>query len=109
MRTLCEVEDPYYYFDRLTMPKLVVNAVGDEFQQPDDNHYWWADLPEPKRFLMVPNAEHSLATGILEVVPVIGTWMAALLKGRAIPQFTWSISETNGDIHVALDPNVMQL
>lgn len=68
MVTLSEIEDPYYYFDRLTMPKLICNAVLDEFQNPDDTHNWWSDLPEPKHFLMVPNAEHSMATGIFELV-----------------------------------------
>lgn len=106
MLTLQKIEDPFFYFDRLTMPKLVVNAVGDEFQQPDDTHYWWNDLPEPKHFLIVPNAEHSLATGILEVVPAVGTWMSHLLKRKTVPTFKWEISNSTGDITVQLDLSV---
>jgi len=102
MVTLSEVEDPYFYFDRLTMPKLVVNAVGDEFQQPDDTHLWWDSLPEPKHFLMVPNAEHSLATGIFEAVPAIGTWIKFLLDDRPVPTMDWTISNSTGDITVNL-------
>ena len=102
MKKLSEIEDPYYYFDRLTMPKMVVNAVGDEFQQPDDTHYWWKDLPEPKHFLMVPNAEHSLATGIFEAVPAIGAWILTLLQEKPVPEMTWNIDPNNGDITLRL-------
>ena len=102
MVELQKIEDPYFYFDRLTMPKLVVNAVGDEFQQPDDTKNWWSDLPEPKHFLMVPNAEHSLATGIFEVVPAIGTWITKLLAKEEVPKFTWDIDKDSGDITVDL-------
>jgi PhoPQ-activated pathogenicity-related protein len=105
MLTLSQIEDPYYYFDRLTMPKMVVNAVGDEFQQPDDTHYWWDDLPEPKHFLMIPNAEHSLATGILEAVPAIGTWMEYLLTKKNVPKFTWELDQKVGTITVELEDN----
>ena len=54
--------DPYFYFDRLTMPKMVIfqafarltqdysvkkiiNTAGDEFLMPDDDYVWWDDLP----------------------------------------------------------------
>ena len=60
-------------------------------------------MPEPKRFMMVPNAEHSLATGILEAVPGIGAFLQTLLNKDVLPEFTWAISETTGDITVTLN------
>jgi len=100
---LQENVDPFFYKDRLTMPKLVVNAGMDEFQQPDDTHYWWDQMPEPKHFMMIPNAEHSLATGILEAVPGIGAFVNALLHNEPVPEFTWEISESTGDITATLN------
>ena len=32
-------------------------------------------MPEPKRFMMVPNAEHSLITGVFEAVPAVGAFL----------------------------------
>jgi len=90
--------DPFFYKERLTMPKLVINAALDEFQQPDDTHYWWSQMPEPKHFLLVPNAEHSLATGIQTVVPAVNAWAQSLLAGEKIPDLTWTISEETGEI-----------
>jgi len=96
-------EDPYFFRHRLTMPKMVTNAVLDEFQQPDDTHYWWAEMPSPKKFLMTPNAEHSEATGIFEIVPAISTWGMYLLENKQVPSFDWTISNTTGEIVVTLD------
>ena len=104
MQLLAEEVDPYYYRDRLTMPKLVVNAVADEFQQPDDTHYWWDEMPGPKHFIMTPNAEHSEATGIFEIVPAIGAWIQQLLKDhKSVPEFTWDISTETGEITATLN------
>lgn len=105
MKMLQMQEDPFFMRERLTMPKLVVNAVLDEFQQPDDTRYWWNQMPEPKHFLMTPNAEHSEATGILEIVPAIGTWLSYILSETDVPTFDWTISEETGEIVAKLDGN----
>lgn len=60
-------------------------------------------MPGPKHFLMTPNAEHSEATGIFEIVPAIGTWAEYLLYNARIPTFTWDISSTTGEIVATLD------
>eukprot|EP00428_Durinskia_dybowskii_P071696 CAMPEP_0170400044 /NCGR_PEP_ID=MMETSP0117_2-20130122/24286_1 /TAXON_ID=400756 /ORGANISM="Durinskia baltica, Strain CSIRO CS-38" /LENGTH=557 /DNA_ID=CAMNT_0010656763 /DNA_START=12 /DNA_END=1685 /DNA_ORIENTATION=+ len=99
---LQENVDPFWYKDRLTMPKMIVNAGMDEFQQPDDTNYWWDQMPNPKRFMMIPNAEHSLATGILEAVPGIGAFINALLHKDPVPGLDWVISNTTGDITVTV-------
>jgi len=75
----------------------------DEFQQPDDTHYWWNDMPEPKHFILAPNTEHSFITGIFIAVPAISAYLNAHLRNHVVPQFTWTISETTGEIVATLD------
>lgn len=98
MKLLCQNVDPYFYRHRLTMPKLVINAAMDEFQEPDDTHYWWSDMPHPKHFVIIPNAEHSLASGIQVAVPTAGAFLLALLNKDAVPTFDWTIDSGDGSI-----------
>ncbi len=46
--------DPLVYVDRYEgIPKLVIDAGGDEFFLPDDEAYWWTSMTEPKHMLQV--------------------------------------------------------
>jgi len=83
--------DPFSYRERLTMPKLVVNSADDEFFMNDNTHYWWNDMPGPKHWMLMPNAEHATVTGLGEELPAIKTFMNAVLKENEIPEFTWEI------------------
>ena len=76
MSTACIVDDMVYipelagYLDRLTLPKYVVNAAGDQFFTPDSSRFYFDDLKGPKYLRYVPNGDHSLrgtdaADGIL--------------------------------------------
>ncbi len=60
-------------------------------------------MPEPKHFIMTPNAEHSEATGILEIVPAIGTWIEYVLRRDVVPTFTWTIDAASGEVVATLD------
>jgi PhoPQ-activated pathogenicity-related protein len=98
---LSSIVDPYYYLPdptRLRMPKLVINAAGDEFLQGDNDFYWWDFMPEPKFRQMDQNAEHSEATSIIEIIGTVGAWVNTWFIGGKWPNITWSIDPNNGSI-----------
>lgn len=82
---LATIIDGNAYRERLTMPKMVVNSANDEFFMPDDTRYWWANMTEPKHFMIMPNTEHTTATGILEELPSIKAFLKATLANKTIP------------------------
>jgi len=77
---------------------------------PDDEYYWWSDFPEPRYFEMVPDAEHSLSTGIEELVPTVATFVSSYLNGYQFPQFEWTINYTgNGSITATVTGNTSRI
>ena len=85
---LLKIEEPYEYRRRLTMPKFVINATGDEYFPPDNSQFYFDDLPGEKYLRYVPNADHSLdGTDAAETVLAC---YAAVTRGAALPKFSWS-------------------
>jgi len=97
---LSEIVDAYFYFDRLTMPKMLVNSCDDEFLMPDDTRLYWDELPDEKHFVIAQNAEHSMATGILEAIDAITNFQSAVVYGRTRPNLTWTRDFDSGKITV---------
>ena len=97
MAELCQLVDPYAYRQRLTMPKFIVNAAGDQFFLPDSSRFYFDDLPGEKLLRYVPNADHGLkGTDALESL-VAFHWM--IVTGHQRPKFSWSFEE-DGTIRV---------
>jgi len=106
---LCQVEDPYYYTGdpaRFLMPKLIINAAGDEFLQGDNDFYWWDQMVtgQGKFRQMIQNAEHSEITGIPNIMHEVSAWGNAYLQGLPWPQFNWTIDPNDGTITVMNNP-----
>ncbi len=96
-KALMKIEEPYEYRDRLTLPKFLVNASGDQFFVPDSAQFYWKDLTGVKYTRYVPNADHSLKGS--------DAWMSLLafynatVKGSKLPKFDWSL-QSDGSIRV---------
>jgi PhoPQ-activated pathogenicity-related protein len=97
MLELMAIEDPYSYRDRLTMPKLIVNATGDQFFCPDSSQFYYNDLKGEKHLRYVPNADHSLRGS--DALESIIAFYRLVLAGRERPRYSWTF-EKDGSIRV---------
>jgi PhoPQ-activated pathogenicity-related protein len=95
---LMAIEEPYSYRDRLTMPKYMINAAGDQFFLPDSSRFYFDDLKGEKYIRYVPNTDHSLRN--TDVNESLFAYYQAFLEGKPRPRFQWSF-QANGDIRVS--------
>jgi PhoPQ-activated pathogenicity-related protein len=96
-RKLLEVEDPYSYRARFTMPKYMIQAAGDQYFLPDSSRYYFDDLKSEKYLRYIPNTDHGLRNTDARESSL--AFYQAFLSGTPRPQFSWKF-EANGDIRV---------
>ncbi len=96
---LLKLVDPYSYRHRLTMPKYIVNATGDQFFLPDSSQFYFDELQGEKYLRYVPNAKHSLEGS--DARESIQAFYDSVLKGTPRPKFTWTF-EKDGAIRVRM-------
>ena len=96
-RALMRIEEPYEYRDRLTMPKFIVNASGDQFFLPDSSRFYFDALRGEKHLRYVPNTDHSLDKS--DALETVHAFYAAIVRGTPRPQISWTFGR-DGSIRV---------
>jgi PhoPQ-activated pathogenicity-related protein len=96
-KLLYAIEDPYSYRERLTMPKYVVNASGDQYFPPDSSQFYFDDLVGEKYLRYVPNADHSLRD--TDALDSIIAFYQTVLAASSRPKYSWTF-ENDGSIRV---------
>ena len=96
-KALLEIEEPFQYRERFTMPKYLLNAAGDQFFLPDSSQFYWNDLRGEKLLRYVPNSDHGM--GGTDVPKSLTSYVDLILRGVKRPEYSWKV-EPNGDIHV---------
>jgi PhoPQ-activated pathogenicity-related protein len=99
--TLLKLVEPYQFLDRLTMPKLLINATCDEFFVTDSWKFYWEDLQGESYLQYVPNVGHGLHGSYLPQNLV--SFYETTITETPVPDFDWSIS---GDtLFAQVDPS----
>ena len=88
---LLRIEDPYSYRERLTMPKVMLNASGDQFFLPDSSQFYFDRLSGPKYLRYVPNADHGLDD--TDAPSTLLSFYAAAAYDKPLPRFTWDFPD----------------
>jgi PhoPQ-activated pathogenicity-related protein len=96
-RELMKIVEPFSYRDRLTLPKLMINAAGDQFFLPDSSQFYFDELKGEKYLRYVPNTDHSLKNSDARESMV--AFYDSVLKGTPRPKFSWKF-EKDGSIRV---------
>jgi PhoPQ-activated pathogenicity-related protein len=94
---LLKIEEPYSYRDRLTLPKYVINAAGDQFFLPDSSQFYWNGLKGEKLLRYVPNTDHSLRNS--DAVTGLLAWFQSIVGGKPRPRYAWKVDK-DGAIRV---------
>ncbi len=88
---LLKIVEPYSYRARLTMPKYLINAAGDQFFVPDSSQFYWNDLKGEKLIRYVPNTDHSLRNS--DAVEGLLSWFQSIVGGKPRPRYSWKLDK----------------
>lgn len=100
-KRLLEITEPYSYKDRYEIPKLLINATGDQFFQPDSWKFYWYDLTGEKHVRYVPNTGHSLEDS--DGLETLISYYQYILSKSERPGFSWKVDPST--IHISTDPH----
>jgi PhoPQ-activated pathogenicity-related protein len=104
-KRLWSMVDPYFYRDKLKMPKFILNGANDPYWTTDALNLYWDDLQGEKYVCITPNAGHDLQempeNGKPDLVKSrartlngISAFVKHQISGAAMPKVTWEHNNT---------------
>ncbi|HBS51963.1 MAG TPA: hypothetical protein DEA62_03135 [Coxiellaceae bacterium] len=125
--SLMAIEDPYNYLKdnydggykaRMTMPKYLINASGDDFFVPDSSKWYFKNLPGENNYIRyLPNAMHyfkgnaiSDSTGSLQAInAALDSYFYFILNKVSLPKVSWVLHSDKIEVISSLKPSMVKL
>jgi PhoPQ-activated pathogenicity-related protein len=94
--SLWRIIDPYFYRERVTIPKLLVHGTNDRYWNLDATKFYWNDLVGAKYILTLPNVGHNLGSERQKAMTTIAAYAKLISDGGQLPDMRWKM-ETEAD------------
>lgn len=98
-KRLTGMVDPWFYRERLKMPKLLIHGANDRYWATDATLQYWDDLPGRKNLLNVPNAGHGLDDRN-RVLNTLAAFFHAVAADRELPKLDFDYDEDKKAVRV---------
>lgn len=112
MEAAFKIMDPINYLDRINkIPKYILVSSDDEFMSMDWTNIYWNKLGGEKHLTIMPNTEHSMATGMYEAVSLISTLYRSIAAGKTSndrPRFDFQYDNDTGEITLTVPKDQTQ-
>jgi PhoPQ-activated pathogenicity-related protein len=98
--------DPYFYRERVTIPKLLVHGTNDRYWNLYATQFYWNDLVGPKFILTLPNVGHDLGKEREKALRTIAAYAKLVSDGEELPAMTWENSATADGYTLAVTSDI---
>ncbi|WP_435011105.1 PhoPQ-activated pathogenicity-related family protein [Tundrisphaera lichenicola] len=103
-KKLWEMVDPFFYRERLTMPKLLINGTNDRYWTLDAMDLYWDELKGSKSVVYLPDAGHGLDQHRDYALNGIGAFFRHVATDRPMPSLDWKFGGAeDGPLTLTLD------
>ncbi len=100
-KKLISMVDPWFYREKLRMPKLLIHGANDPYWATDATRAYWDDLKGDKYLLAIPNAGHGLNDRD-RLINTLSGFFHAVAAGKELPQLTGASRLDEGMVELKL-------
>lgn len=124
---LMKIEDPFMYLgmdydrkykERLSIPKLLIQASGDDFFVPDSSHFYFKQLPGKQNYIRyLPNSLHYFMGNPISdstnsrksIQKALENYFGFHLKQTELPSLEWKHEKNMIEIQSSVTPSKVLL
>ncbi|MDR3233906.1 MAG: PhoPQ-activated pathogenicity-related family protein [Planctomycetaceae bacterium] len=104
-----KIIDPYYYLDRITIPKMLIHGANDPYWLVDATKHYWNDIQGPKFLVTVPDVGHQdmdKPENLMKVLPSVGVFCRYVASGGDWPRLEWDMKDQGKEWKISIQTEI---